>query len=99
MTSASDDTTRALPGNDEQRRLLRLALQAQRLRIAEQLPPAIVPRAFPRSATMRFLAGKPAIAAGLLAQFAPGLAKAPLLRAATIAFTIVRMFRTASGKR
>ena len=94
-----DDTTRALPGTTDQRQLLRLALQEQRLRIAEQLPPPIVPRAFPRSATMRFLSGRPAIAAGLLAQFAPGLARAPLLRAATIAFTLVRMFRAASGKR
>ena len=34
-----DDTTRALPGTTDQRQLLRLALQEQRLRIAEQLPP------------------------------------------------------------
>ena len=61
----------AQPTLSEQRAALRLKLQAQRERIAQQLDPQASTRsAYPRSMTMRLLGRQP----GLLFSLATGLA-------------------------
>jgi hypothetical protein len=56
---------------DEQRRMLRQQLSAQRELIAQQLDPApTVVGGYPRSATMRLLTRRPALTAGVPSRYA-----------------------------
>ena len=88
-------TALADPPLDDQRRLLRARLLAQRRIIARQLGPEPArDDHYPRSRTMRFLTRRPALAATLLAELATMLLGARLLRGVTRAMAVARLVRS-----
>jgi len=81
----------------DQRRVLRERLQAQRQLIADQLGPAPeVNGGFPRSKTMRFMTGRPAVAATLLAELAALLVGARYVKSMTAVLAVAKIVRSAS---
>jgi hypothetical protein len=84
----------------EQRRVLRQKMAAQRQVIARQLTPSLATNSgYPRSATMRFLTGRPALTAGLLAGLAGLLMRARFFKSITGALGMLKRVRSATGNR
>jgi hypothetical protein len=84
---------------DEQRRLLRERIRAQRELIAEQLgpPPKKANGAYPRSKLMRFLTRRPAVAVTVLAELAALVAGSHHAKAASAVTALSRIARSTSA--
>ena len=83
---------------EEQRRVLRERIRAQRQLIAEQLgPPPEADGGYPRSKLMRFLTRRPAVAVTVLAELAALVAGSRHAGAATAVTALSRIVRSVSG--
>ncbi len=84
---------------EEQRRVLRERIRAQRQLIAEQLgpPPEAADGGYPRSKLMRLLTRRPAVAVTVLAELAALVAGSRHAGAATAVTALSRIVRSASG--
>lgn len=102
MTAPETRLTATATGNAlvVQRQVLRLRLKEQRQLIALQLGPTRGANdGYPRSATMRFMTGRPAMAAKLLAQFAGLLVGARLFGSVGTALAVAKIVRSIGASR
>jgi hypothetical protein len=92
MTTAASDSL------DEQRRVLREKMRAQRQLIAKELGPEPEDnRGYPRSKTMRFMTSRPGLSVTVLSELAALALGARHAKIVTAALALSRIVRSAAG--
>ena len=91
-------TTAANGSLDEQRRVLREKIRAQRQLIAKELGPEPEENgSYPRSKTMRFLTSRPGLSVTVLSELAALALGARHAKIVTAALALSRIMRSAAG--
>ncbi len=100
MTSTIDNTVIIEDSLIEQSQALRQQLRVQRKLIKQQLNPvSSMNNSYPRSMTMRFIAQRPALVAGVVTEVATLLLGARLLKSVVAALSVARIVRSSANAR